>query len=825
MEKHEKMAKWEDNAIEQFLQKAAEAEQIPDSLHPKQMEGWLKEAVAKKGQPQQQDTAGTTAGKQERQEKGTVEATGLDQGHTQQDMAETPDAKQRRKPVCRKWWYGTAVAACLAVVLFVAGRSMDWNIGLRDTEDGAAEDMQDASASDDAALEENRIYSDVFLDDAADSAEDNALDDAADSAEDNALDDTADVALGDPGQSASGLKEGATYKEVYQAFCNVWKEQDGQGFYSASKGDSEGSAEYEMSSVPQGIVPDGEEQGVDAVRPMAEGAEEKSDPVGQAEENSQDYGKTNQQEEEIEEADIIKNDGRYIYHVASTDFSLSKEAVQITDTKDGLQKAAAIEGFDEGEIKEMYVWKDTLVVVETGWASSPNGNTAEGDSQEDVAYEMAVPFSRIHIYGIQDRTKPEKYHEFTIKGDYKDSRISDGYLYFFAGYTAYRPQMETDYRAYIPEVDNEPLAADKIYLPEEMEDTSYLVMASINMEKPDAFTDTKAIVASAESFYVSKGNIYMANSSYIDYSEKGLQTDSTNIYRFSYQDGNMKKEAEGRVKGTLRDHFAMNEYKGYLRMVTTLNEENLDEVKDDVTGESIGYMSKDTSTSNSLYVLDPALTVVGKIEDIAEGEQVYSARFLGDAGYFVTFRQTDPLFSVDLSDPRNPNILGELKISGFSEYLHFYGENQLLGIGMEADESTGATEGLKITMFDISDPSDVGEESTVELGDYDYASALYDYKAVLIDPQKNLFGFCAEKRFWEDVPYQYLLFSYEDGEFRKRLEIDCGEADIMDDSDSIRGTYIGDVFYLTYYSGRVGELASSGMEGGGMEELLPSELP
>lgn len=796
MEKHEKVAKWEDDAIKQPLQKAAEAEQIPDSLHPKQMEAWLKEAIEKKGLPQQDAAA----------------------------------VKQGRKPAGRAWWYGTAIAACLAVVLLVAGRSMDWNIGLRDTDGSAAEDMQDASSYDDAGFTD-AAGTDAAGTDAADAAEDGEEDTEAGSGSADLAGGAValgsdDAAADDAGQNARKLKKGATYKEVYQAFCAIWKEQAGQGYYSAAKGDKGESEETAMAAtdgaVAQGVRPAGEEAAAD------EPASDSS-----AEGSSEDYGKTNQQEEGIEEADIIKNDGRYIYHVASTDFSLSKETVQITDTKDGLQRAAIIDEFEE--IKELYVWKDTLVAVETGWASNPTGTTAEGASQEDEAYEMAVPFSKIHIYDITDRTKPQKYHEFTIKGDYKDSRISDGYLYFFAGYTAYRPQAEMDYKAYIPEVDNEPLEADKIYLPGELEDTSYLVMASINMEQPDAFTDTKAIAASADRFYVSPNSIYVTNTSYIDYSKEGLQTDSTNIYRFSYQDGHMEKEAEGTVKGTLRDHFAVNEHNGYLRMVTTLNEENLEAVTDDVTGKPIGYASNGTAVSNSLYVLDPALTVVGKIEDIAKDERIYSARLMGDTGYFVTFRETDPLFSVDLSDPRNPRILGELKISGFSEYLHPYAENRLLGIGMEADEHTGATEGLKMTMFDISDPSDVKEESVVGLEDYDYACALYDYKAVLISPEKNLFGFCAEKRTWEDVPYQYLLFSYENGEFQKRLVIDCTEME-MDDSDSIRGTYIGDVFYLAYYSGRVeayrledgskaGELAPSWAEGGGYEEPLPSEMP
>ena len=112
-----------------------------------------------------------------------------------------------------------------------------------------------------------------------------------------------------------------------------------------------------------------------------------------------------------------------------------------------------------------------------------------------------------------------------------------------------------------------------------------------------------------------------------------------------------------------------------------------------------------------------------------------------EAGYFVTYEQVDPLFSVDLSNPEKPKILGKLKIPGFSEYLHFYGEDKLLGIGMSTDEESGVSEGVKITMFDITDRADVKEESTLVLDDLYGTNAAYDYKSVLADQQKNRIGF------------------------------------------------------------------------------------
>lgn len=274
------------------------------------------------------------------------------------------------------------------------------------------------------------------------------------------------------------------------------------------------------------------------------------------------------------------------------------------------------------------------------------------------------------------------------------------------------------------------------------------------------------------------------------------------MIRFSYEDGLMTKEAEGEVKGRLLDAMAINESNGYLRMAVTVESHKRENIEDDIFGSFLGYNTTDYRQDNSLYVLDENLELVGKIEGLAEDERIYSARFMGDTGYFVTFRQVDPLFSVDLSDPANPKILGELKISGFSEYLHFYSENLLLGIGIEADEDTGRTEGMKLSMFDISNPADVKEQDKYELSEYDYSEGLYDYKAVMIDTEKNLFGFFAEGWSSEENKENYLLFSYEDGAFKQKMQIAC-ERDKNGIHANVRGTYIEDVFYLMYGDGRI----------------------
>ena len=194
-----------------------------------------------------------------------------------------------------------------------------------------------------------------------------------------------------------------------------------------------------------------------------------------------------------------------------------------------------------------------------------------------------------------------------------------------------------------------------------------------------------------------------------------------------------------------------------------------------------------SSQSNSVYVLDADLKTIGKIEDLAKNEQVYSARFLGDTGYFVTYEQTDPLFSVDFSDPENPKILGKLKIPGFSEYLHFYSDNLLLGIGMDTDKN-GITNGVKISMFDISDPSDVKEVSKYTLDQYYYSDVFSDYRAALVDPEKNLIGFPLS-----GSANQYVIISYDkDQGFQVQMQEEVNGNSYL----GTRGVYANEKFYV-----------------------------
>jgi uncharacterized secreted protein with C-terminal beta-propeller domain len=203
------------------------------------------------------------------------------------------------------------------------------------------------------------------------------------------------------------------------------------------------------------------------------------------------------------------------------------------------------------------------------------------------------------------------------------------------------------------------------------------------------------------------------------------QTERTIIHRISIADGEIQYGAQGSIPGFVQNQFSLSEYNGYLRVSTTIE------------GWMVRSYLSSIESQNNVYVLDMDLEIVGSLEDLASGEQIYATRFIGDKCYLVTFKQIDPFFVIDLSEPTNPEVLGELKIPGYSTYLHPYDETHIIGIGRDGEK-------VKISLFDVSDLENPIELSKYEIENDDedwywaQSSALYEHKAFLFDKEKNL---------------------------------------------------------------------------------------
>lgn len=493
--------------------------------------------------------------------------------------------------------------------------------------------------------------------------------------------------------------------------------------------------------------------------------------------NAPDFSETNLQELGVDEGDIVKTDGTWIY-ILKEDLSFS-----ILRANDGAPALASttkldLSGLSRPSIRAMYLDGDTLCVLADGVQTALQ---QDGDTYQTMTNYTTV----LTTWDVTDRSQPVLISTLNQEGRCADSRKVGPYLYLFTDYT---PCLADTYdeSTIVPRINGELVPADRFYLPEQPATDRYLVISSVDLTAPSAVLDRKVLVSGASDFYVSQEAIYITNQTYFD------QETITEITKFHYEDGRILGVAASSVKGYLNNSFSLNEYEGNLRVVST-------------------YYDEEWNEWNALYILDENLVQLSCIEDLAKGETIRSARFLGDTGYFVTFRQTDPLFSVDLSDPSNPQIRGELKISGFSSYLHFYGENRLLGIGYEADEATGQTTGLKLSMFDISDPSNVTEQSRVVIPGITWCPSIEDYKSILVDPEKNLIGFYCDKR--------YFVYSYDEtAGFTRQLLSDFYSDDFVPEDtanasesasdsaaysvpssvnyDTMRGLYIGDTLYL-----------------------------
>ena len=474
---------------------------------------------------------------------------------------------------------------------------------------------------------------------------------------------------------------------------------------------------------------------------------------------------TNVREEGVGEGDIVKTDGENLY-------ILNRQKIQIVGISGAEMEAlSTIRLEEEKRISELYIEGDTLMVAYTSF---------EYADEESAYWNSDRQYTGIDLYDVSMPGEPSLIDSFTQSGSFYTMRVSGGYVYLLSQFYASLDVARSEIDAYIPQVKGDSLDSTKILLPPYSRGRQYTVISSFPVSDASGQSDSVAVFGNAGLCYVSSQNIYVCEA---EYGAAETEVSQTCIRKIGYKDGVLNAVGQTKIDGTLKDSFCIDEYEGYLRLVTTVS----------YTGDGIAPLGVVSDTkeetledTNSLYVLDENLEITGSIHDLAEDEQVYSARFMGDTGYFVTFRQTDPLFSVDLSDPAKPEIIGELKIPGFSEYLHPFGEGNLIGIGMDVDETGTVTNGVKLSVYDISDASDVKETEKYVLEGMYGTDVAYDYKSVMASLDREIIGFSAYGQ-----SECYYIFRYSEGiGFELLLTRELAGYGL------VRGICVGERFYL-----------------------------
>lgn len=478
-----------------------------------------------------------------------------------------------------------------------------------------------------------------------------------------------------------------------------------------------------------------------------------SPPTGSASETkyqgaSANYSRTNIQVTGVDEADIVKTDGKYVYILAAGSYS-----VEIISNEKDLSSNSSVSEIimpsASGVPTGMFVNGDKLVIF--------TDNYRYYDFPVSSVYAIPPYWQRsrantqILVYDITDRSNPKLSRNLVFDGSYKSARMIGDNVYVIAQY----------YPVYSGTVDATAAELLLPYISEKSGDyelmadcnqvsfygkegNNFALVVGINLNDNTKKT-TKVLMGGSEEVYMSQNNLYL-NTMVYDYgdyiSDSGCDffgqmmgtcgmnrvivpdfspKVTTQIFKLNVDGMHIQFVAAGEVPGTLLNQFSMDEHSGYFRVATTSTSEG-----------------RFGTSQNNMYVLDENMHQVGKIEGLAEGERIYAVRFMGDRAYVVTFRQVDPLFVIDLSQPNSPKNLGELKVTGFSVYLHPYDENHLIGFGHDATEG-GITKGLKIALFDVSNPAKPVINSHITLGGQgSYSEILSDHKSLLFDREKGL---------------------------------------------------------------------------------------
>ena len=510
--------------------------------------------------------------------------------------------------------------------------------------------------------------------------------------------------------------------------------------------------------------------------------------------NSVDFSETNIQVEGVDEPDVVKTDGNFLYVVSNQKIFIIKARPS--------EDARVVSNISvDFSISSIFISVNRLIILGNSYEYYYDEIYYEDNENSGINYPWySTSNTYIMIYDLEDKEKPELKKDIIIGGNFYNARMIGDYIYVIT--TQYPYQIQPcfeDNETIIPlisingEVKEVPLS-DILCIDIPYYGYTLTHVISVNVkDESENVVDKIFTLGNSQTMYVSKNNIYItyqiSRSDYFirqqiidevvfpilpdslkenikaarsfdlpDYnkgqiidwlldsyylsleeqqrnemeSEIEIRMYRTIIHKISVEDGNIDYICNGSIPGNVLNQFSMDEHNGFFRIATQINR----------------YWRTDSQKTSNVYILDGNLDLVGKVEGIAPGENLHSARFMGNKAYLVTFKKVDPFFTLDLSDPYNPKILGELKIPGYSDYLHPYDENHIIGIGKDAVEPQEEYswtrdfawyQGLKIALFDVSDFDNPKEVAKIIIGDRGTDSpVLWDHKAFLFDKEKEL---------------------------------------------------------------------------------------
>ncbi|MCP3105170.1 beta-propeller domain-containing protein [Myxococcus sp. K15C18031901] len=545
---------------------------------------------------------------------------------------------------------------------------------------------------------------------------------------------------------------------------------------------------------------------------------------------------TNNQVEGVHEADFVQNDGTHIFVLSGTRLYLHRSwpAEQLT-----LAATLDIEGWPSqmlyDEARHRLVIASQVFEERPGYPSlgtRGGGLTGGADMPAPGCVGRGCGYAysdtmKVTVVDVSAVASPQVVQQVYLPGNYLSARRVDGTVRFVLSDAFRWPagvKMAVDYSREVYEdkdklnkaidaliVQNEKLIREQtlaLWRPEGRNVSSdgashplssdchrffhanaplglgFVTVLSLDLDAAEgaAPVDRTSVVTYPGQLYASAESLYLATPHWW-WRTDAAQKDFSYLHKFDIREvGKTTYVASGTVEGTLVNQFSLDEHEGVLRVATTVRTASLWDPSSPVS-------SNDTTTYSRVVTLgeqDGQLVELGRSEDLAKGERIFSARFVGDRGYVVTFRQVDPLFTFDLSDPAHPRKVGELKIPGFSTYIHPLGTTHLLTLGEDRNEDgTWTNRALKLSLFDVSDLAHPKETFTHRLGSMSsYSEALYEHKA---------FNYFAEKKLLA-IPFTDFIYSPTDYWSGFRSDLLVFRVDTATGFSPVGSVSMGDVY-------------------------------